>query len=357
MNILAKISEIKEADILGKTIYTADGNILLNEGVKLTKKNISKLKSLNIKNVYIKKENLNRKVFHVKEIVPEEVKKEIITCAKSYLNQAGSETDKVDDSDRKQILDLIDNVINLITKDDKLFSSLKDVRKLEDELFFHSTNVTILSLLIGKRMDYSDKQLKELGIGAFLHDIGKAKIPAKILHKPGKLTDKEFEEIKKHTTYGYKILKEHEEVPDVSAEIAYQHHERCDGSGYPRGLSAAYIRDYAKIVSIVDVFDSMINDRVYREGIKIPEVIEHLYVSISEKKVHRKIASVFLEIITPYPIGSIVELSIGHKAVVTKVNENNKLRPIVTVLDLIGLDKSLQIDLSKKTNIMITNVH
>jgi HD-GYP domain-containing protein (c-di-GMP phosphodiesterase class II) len=225
--------------------------------------------------------------------------------------------------------------------------------KLGNSLPSSSLNVTTLSLIIGKRLGYKEDRLERLGLGAFLHDIGKVKVPNSILNKPGELTDSEFEEVKKHTIYGYEILKPQDSVPETSARIAYQHHERCDGSGYPKGITRRFIDEGSRIVAIADVFDSMINDRVYRPGIKVNEVIEYLYSTVTQNKLDREIVKMFLEIITPYPIGTKVKLSIGCEAVVVKINKDAKLRPVVKILNINSLNEAIEVDLKKNLSIDI----
>src|SRR5690606_1819289 len=111
--------------------------------------------------------------------------------------------------------------------------------------------------------DLSDKEVEALGVGALLHDIGKIFIPPSILNKPSHLTDEEFEIVKAHTEYGYDLLRKQHQFPMVVAHCAYQHHERIDGSGYPRGLKNYEIHKFGKIIGVADVFDAMTSNRVY----------------------------------------------------------------------------------------------
>ncbi|TDX48364.1 HD-GYP domain-containing protein [Orenia marismortui] len=345
---LAKVSELSKGDILAKKIYNSDGKLLLGAGRKLNEKYINKLKSLQINHVYIEDDRVDLEEEDI-EIIPEKIKQEAVMIAKECIKKINCGENKLDEKDQKQLFKLIERIVETATANTTLLNCIKDIRLLEDELFFHLTNVTVLSLIIGKKLDYNRKRLLELGLGAFLHDIGKSMVPPEILDKPGKLTSEEFEEAKKHTTYGYQILSKLEDVPEISARIAYLHHERCDGSGYPKGISKRFIDEYARIVAISDVFDAMVNDRVYRSSIKVSEVIEYLYTTFTENKMDRELLDEFLKMIVPYPVGTKVKLSIGCEAVVIKVNEDMKSRPIVRALNFNGLE----IDLSKDLNIEI----
>jgi HD-GYP domain-containing protein (c-di-GMP phosphodiesterase class II) len=353
MMYLASIGDLKEGDILAKNIYTSDGKLLLGAGRRLNKKYINKLDKVGINHIYLKDNRLKELKKEDIEIIPEEIRKEAIIIARDCIKKIIDADTGLNHQEKHQLYRIIADIIDTITINKKILNCIKDIRLLQDELFFHLTNVTVLSLVVGKQLGYEKERLMELGIGAFLHDVGKIKVPLEIINKPGRLTDEEFEEVKKHTTYGYQILGNIEGIPEVSARIAYLHHERCDGSGYPKGISRRYIDEYARIVAIADVFDSMINDRVYRSSIKVKEVIEYLYTTFTENKMDRELVERFLRMVTPYPIGTKVKLNIGCEAVVTRVNETMKLRPVVKVLNFSGLDRDFIIDLSKDLNIDI----
>ena len=363
---LVRVSNLNEGEILAKRIYGADQSILLEKGCELNSRYINKLKELRIKNVYVKgNESDNSKEKEEKEknveVIPQKVKQKATATVKKALNkidisQQSYNNDLNNAVNPKEILNIVDDIVKEIVSRDDIFIKFKDIMSIEDELFFHLTNVTVLSLIVGKSLGYSEHRLRVLALGAFLHDIGKIKIPPKILNKPGKLTDKEFEIIKKHAIYGYKILKDIPGIPDISARIAYQHHERCDGSGYPKGINKRFIHEFSRIVAIADVFDAMTNDRSYRERIKVHEVIEYLYTTVSQNQLDGELIKQLLDYLAPYPIGTKVKLSIGCEAVVTDVKKDNKLRPVVEISKFQGLNKTLTIDLSKKLNISIEKI-
>lgn len=131
----------------------------------------------------------------------------------------------------------------------------------------HCDRIKELSMMVGKVMDLSSDELYILNLAAFLHDIGKTKVPNEILNKPSKLTEEEYELMKKHTTWGKETLKE-TNIPELvkAGDIVEQHHERYDGKGYPYQLTGEEIRIEAAIISVVDAFDAITSDRVYRKG-------------------------------------------------------------------------------------------
>lgn len=141
----------------------------------------------------------------------------------------------------------------------------------------HCNRIKELSMLVGKEMGLSSDELYILNLAAFLHDIGKVKVPEEILNKPSKLTDEEYEVMKKHTTWGKDILQETNMVDLIRAgEIVEQHHERFDGKGYPHALKGDEIHIEAAIISVVDAFDAMTSDRVYRKGMSAEAALAEL---------------------------------------------------------------------------------
>ena len=120
-----------------------------------------------------------------------------------------------------------------------------------------------------------------IGLGSMLHDIGKIAVSKEILLKPGKLTEEEFQVIKTHTTEGFEMLRNSYSVPLLVAHCAFQHHERLDGSGYPRGIKSKDIHDYAKVIAVADVFDAVTSNRVYRSAMLPHEGLEMLYAGMS----------------------------------------------------------------------------
>lgn len=142
----------------------------------------------------------------------------------------------------------------------------------QNGIYHHTVNVMIYSLMIGEKMGFNEKELVRLGSAALMHDVGKLDIPFDILNKTGKLNDEEFHIIKKHSEYGYKRLgKINDPIKMEMSIVAFQHHERLDGSGYPFGLKSEKIHPFSKIVAIADVYDALTEERVYRNRSFSPE--------------------------------------------------------------------------------------
>jgi HD-GYP domain-containing protein (c-di-GMP phosphodiesterase class II) len=227
---------------------------------------------------------------------------------------------------------------------------------VDDYTFAHSVNVCVLSIISGIGLGYSISRLKELGVGAILHDIGKLKVPQELLKKPSQLTVEEFEEIKKHTIYGYEILKNNKKVSMVSAFIAFGHHERYDGSGYPLQLKGESIHHCARIVAVADVYDALTSDRVYRKKIKPHEAIEYI-LSLSAHHFDEEIVQSFIRFVAIYPVGTGVILNTKERGVVISENKDMPTKPVIRVVYSEKgkkVSKYYEIDLSSSKNVFIT---
>ena len=158
-------------------------------------------------------------------------------------------------------------VIDCILEEDHLNHYLLSIRDYDTCTYSHSVNVGVLSLLVARRyFGSSDRHdLRELGIGFFLHDLGKIRINPGVVMKEGLLTDEEMTEMRRHPLYGFDILKETNQLTTESKLIVLEHHEREDGRGYPYGLYGGEIHEYARICALVDMYDALTSDRPYRE--------------------------------------------------------------------------------------------
>lgn len=206
------------------------------------------------------------------------------------------------------------------------------VLKTSDEYTFkHSVDVATVAMIIAKNQGLSKQDIHNVGIAGLLHDIGKSKIPLEILNKPGKLDDEEFAVMKRHSEFGYEILKDKEGISPAIALAVLQHHEKMNGKGYPLGSKSDKIIHYAKILSVADVYDALVTERPYKKPYSQRNAIE-LIMSMTEELDLDSMRS-FLESVILYPVDSTVHLSIGENARVVKNNANSVLRPTVVGLE------------------------
>ncbi|MFE4705261.1 HD-GYP domain-containing protein [Peribacillus simplex] len=165
-------------------------------------------------------------------------------------------------------------------------------------------------------LNINDKNLEILGLGAILHDVGKMLVPLETLHKTGKLTEKEFEQIQKHADYGFHLIKNVHTVSLIVANCAYQHHERLDGSGYPCRIKGDEIHYSGKIIAVADVFDAVTSNRVYRKAMLPHRGLEVLNAGVG-KKFDNTVIEALRRAVAIYPNGLSVELNDGRQGVVS----------------------------------------
>lgn len=222
-------------------------------------------------------------------------------------------------------------VEEVITNHEHTLLNLMDIREHDEYTFTHSINVCILATLIGIRKRLPREELEELAIGALLHDLGKVMIPEAILTKPSRLSLEEFEQIKRHPFYSYNILRMESDIGEISKAVAYEHHERYDGSGYPRRLSVRNMHQLTPIVSLADIYDALTTDRPYRKGF-LPHDALRIIISQVERDFPMEVVQTFLKYISIYPLGSLVELNTGEIGLVIKVSKTSLIRPVVRLL-------------------------
>lgn len=195
----------------------------------------------------------------------------------------------------------------------------------------HSLNVCILSLLFGQGLSFNKEKLEVLGIGALLHDIGKLKVPLNILNKPDRLTEAEFDLMKKHPLFGYELLKEGHDLEADSLDIIRHHHEHLDGTGYPDGVKAEQLNRFTRMVAIVDKYDAVTSRRIYHDEATPYDALNKLYHERNGIIDHNLLQK-FIKYIGIYPVGSVVELNSGHVGIVMATSEKHHLQPILMLV-------------------------
>ena len=231
----------------------------------------------------------------------------------------------------------------------ELFDMLANMRNLEDPIYSHSLNVGLIARCIGKWLHLSKSDLNTLTLAGLLHDIGKTQIPEEILNKPGKYTDEEFATMKTHPLLGKKILNGKGFDSRILA-ATLQHHERSDGSGYPRGLMEDEIDDFAAIIAIADVYDAMTSARAHRDPLCSFQVINQ-FEKDGLNKYHTKYVLTFLEHMANTYSNSRIMLNTAKTGRVVYINKSNLSRPVIQLDsgDIINLSDNNHKDLFIKS--------
>lgn len=344
------IKNVRENDVLGKNILNSDGQILLKAGVSLTKNYIKKLDLLGVYYIYIQDDRLS-------EIQPEDDEfTQLKQCTVKSISNVVKNFSIIDDKQMKNAVSSISNLVDYILENKNVCKNLCNIRTYDNYTYMHCLDTGIMTVYLANTLNIKISKIKELAIGAILHDLGKIKVPYKIITKNGKLTNEEFNEIKKHPLYGEEMLQDKYYVSDIVLQAVVQHHERIDGKGYPYGLPENKISKYGKITSICDVYDAVSNNRCYRERFTPNEAYE-LILSESGKAFDKNIVEKFKNTFSVYPLGCKILLSNGMKGFVCGQNKGFPDRPIIKVFDEETEQiSSNQINLLDFTNITVAAI-
>lgn len=256
-----------------------------------------------------------------------EVQRKAISETKRVISEIAQRGDLNLDSLRNIIVNLVDNSIS----HRQVLGAITTLAQHEDYLLAHSVSSTVYALLVGHTMGLSREELLELAECTLLHDIGMSRISPSIWKKNGKINFQEQLEIQKHTIFGADVLHETSGISFVVELVAYQHHERLDGTGYPKGNAGRRIHEYAKIVSVVDAYSAMTSARPYRDKMLGYDAMKHILIS-SNTLFESSIVKAFLRAMALYPIGSRVELSNGMIGFVVSSNATAPYRPMIKVM-------------------------
>ncbi|MCL1865476.1 MAG: HD-GYP domain-containing protein [Spirochaetes bacterium] len=340
------VENLKPGMAFSKAVYIDSDNLLIESNIPLKENDIKRLMRWGV--VFIETEG-DIIQSHIQKNLSSSTNSEILAKYERLLNMrkrlievhgnACYFIEQVYTAIRKDLsIDLqgiqknVNAIIELLKENSNIFIFLNGFDDIErNYLVTHSVNVTFYSLLIGQALNYTDKQLLELGTGTILIDAGMTKIPVYIVHKQSNLTDNEFQMIKAHPVHGYKALTGYPNINKTIACISLQHHEQFDGKGYPRGLKGKEISEYARITSIADSFESQISKRSYREKVGSYHAMKNL-VGSGVSKFDPEILRVFLSIMSVYPIGSLLELNDNSIGIVVGSIAEKPLRPIIKLI-------------------------
>lgn len=233
--------------------------------------------------------------------------------------------------DLNQVRTVVDSCVDSILRNDDALLWLTKLKNRDEYTAEHSLNVSILSAAFGKHLGMLEEEIRTLALCGMLHDIGKARMPAEILQKPGALTPEEHAVMRTHPAAGRDILMGLPKVVRASIDVAYNHHERLDGRGYPRGLTETRIPYLAKVVAIVDTYDAITSSRVYDRGRSSMEALRILY-RCGGTQFDADLVKEFIRMIGIYPPGSIVEMNNGEVGIVVSSHPRNKRKPRVMLI-------------------------
>ncbi|MCK4923772.1 MAG: HD domain-containing protein [Spirochaetes bacterium] len=350
-----RVDELKPGMVFDKAVYIDMNNILVAPMVPLKKEDIDRLVKWGIEEVETagvmikqeeepssKRESLKDKVSKLTEMMESGSEEEegvlfpgsIEDLFDELVSMIEDVFEKIRNGvgyDKEMIIDVIDRLIEKVKEDKNKALTVAAAEQEGKYIYALAASVSILAVVTGISLEYGKHRLIPLGVGALLHDIGMVRIPSYIIEKKGTLSDDEYNRIKTHPIYGYRIITKELELTNEIATIALQHHEAYDGTGYPRKSKGEGISEFAKIVSICDVYAAMTRKRSYRDEHLSYNAMKNV-LSESNRMFDPNIVKAFLSNMAIHPIGSIVQLNNNVIGMVVSANPELPLRPRIEVL-------------------------
>ena len=315
------LDDIKEDMILSQNIKDNMDRILVVKGTALTKHKIEKLRAFDIAGIYVEDE-WSADIF-IAPAVPEQLAKSTIQVLQEM------------DFEKLQVC--AGEIVDVLLSAEDYMHDMASIKAYDENTYEHCLNVAIKAITMGIGLGYNFYRLKNLALGAMLHDIGKTQLPIEVLNKEGSLTKEEMDLVKTHPAKGYMLLAKDILIYSATRQVVHQHHENWDGSGYPRGLKEEQIYELAMVTHICDVYDALISKRSYKNPFPIKQAVETLREG-DGTMYNPELLESFFRYVPIYHKGSEVELSDHAKALVFKNNRGDMLHPIVKLKDGSHLD-------------------
>jgi len=254
--------------------------------------------------------------------------------------------------DLRAMRNAVDAIIADLRDNPKACIGLYSLCSFDEETYTHSINVCVLSITSAQVLGWNVTDLRQVGLGALLHDIGKVLIPKHILNKPALLTDEEYALVKTHTNRGWELLQTCYDVGVVTAHAALDHHERLDGSGYPRQIKGDNISELGRITAVADVYEAMTADRPQRRAV-LPEAVHAFMMERRGTLFDADAVEAMFQRIALYPTGTILSLWGGYVGVVTRQDPRSNNRPCVRIVSGPGILRAMDIPLYERPELTV----
>lgn len=376
--------------VLGKSVFNEDGELMLAAGFHVKTNIIQRLIDHDFTTVWIHEEG-TEEIFP-EEVISDQVSRQATVAVKDAAAAIGDNLQMREDTQegiQKQMKDTkkfknllaapkiqkaVGAIIDDLLGNPDVVLNLSTLRSQQSYLFQHAVDVTVIALMIAGKLRFMREELNDLGTGSILHDIGMSVLPDKLVQKKQRLTFQEYNLIKEHPTYGYTILRENSSISPVSTAVAFQHHERQDGFGYPRGMKGnnllpirtltpekGYMHRFAEIVAVADAYDAMASPRPFMRQRSPQEIIKQLIVAAGTQ-LNRAIVDVLISLIPIYPVGAFIKVTkansrqlVGCTGAVAVVRKGYFDKPTIILLrDPAGRKiKPLKVDLIQYPDIEI----
>ncbi|WP_110113453.1 HD-GYP domain-containing protein [Bacillus sp. CGMCC 1.16541] len=315
---------------LAQDIHSDQGVLLLKKGIELTESHILILQRYSFGKKIAVVEDAN----HLLKARTMKTEKSYQLCFQAIKHTFSQVTTKpMTHIDFSHLTKNYDYLLENSMEDLAVLNHIQKEDSYEEYVYSHSLNVGIISALIGKILKRSHNECLLLGRMGLFHDIGRMMIDKRILDKSAPLTTEEWEQIKRHTTHGYELLRSMNVIEQHIKDAALLHHERIDGSGYPKGLKEKDIPFLVQIISVADAFDAMLSKRVYQDKKPMFDVVHELIKEVTNNRLNRAIVFPLVQYVIRQFIGSEIELSDGRIGEIIFIHDNEPHKPLVKIED------------------------
>lgn len=334
--VLVECRKLTPGMITARDVFNFNGLLLLHEGDTLDDSIISRLIFHGIRSIYVKEGNTGEVRIPETCSYGERIRasSEFVEFKKNYEMEVHFFRDSVNGLLKKnmpleaeklteQVLELIRSTHGKIP----IFDMMHSMRQYDDATFNHCMNVAIISNMLAGWLRWPEEKVRLATVCGLLHDIGKLMVPQELIQKPGRLSDKEFELVKKHSQEGYRFLREKGACREIQM-AALMHHEKCDGSGYPMRLGREQIDSFARLVTIADIYDAMTSARIYR-GPLCPFKVVRMFEEEGFRKYDTEYILTFLNHVTNTYIRNRVRLSDDREGEIVMIQKESLSRPLV----------------------------
>lgn len=338
-----KTRQVKPGMRIDQSVVDRLGRTLVARGSVLDKYVIDSLLKLGVMSIYVQdgeiepeeeninispKAQLNIEKLHTDDRSKVKLSKSVKERVAHGIQYIYSNTESAELSEATS--SITQDLLKAIDSNDAIAIDINELKTSDEYTFKHSVDVATIAMILAKQQGLSKQDIYNIGVAGLLHDVGKTKVPSNILNKPAKLDDNEFEVMKQHSIFGYRMVKDKPNFNEAISLAVLQHHEKINGSGYPLGVTNSQISTYAKILSVADIYDALVTERPYKQAFSQRDAIETIMSMTHELDMHAMKS--FLHSMILYPVGSIVNLSNGEKARVVRNNPHYILRPTVVGL-------------------------
>jgi response regulator RpfG family c-di-GMP phosphodiesterase len=362
------VGDIKPGMSLARSVFSGSGHLLLSAGTEITERYVAILRARGFS--YVDIHDPDTDDIEIEDIISERTRMNVTVSTYRILNAVGNATSAFRNQDFGTIQgeissdafarqareafgyeELVSDVADIVDEvaAQAMLPGIQTLRSFDNYQFLHSIDTTIVALMVGRRLGFDRARLHQLAAGCILHDIGMVMVDAAVLTKPGRLDPGEMAQIHQHPRLGYDMLRQMRPRQVIPNHVAYQHHERQDGSGYPRGLQGSgrisrseaekhrpgRILLDAEICAVADVYDALGADRPWRPALP-PDQLVYTLRSMAGSQLNTEVVGHLLEILPVYPLGSEVVVRTGpfsgYRGVVARVDRRQLDRPVVRLL-------------------------